>query len=78
MRQFFSGYVIQLYGFSRYALLRPPLQSSFHPLFVPLIVFARAHKEFQLHLLELAHAKYKVTWSDLIAERLTDLRNTKR
>src|SRR5712691_5542714 len=48
------------------------------PVVVPLLGLVWWHEELHLHLLELAHAEQEVARCDLVAERLTDLRDAER
>ena len=55
-----------------------PLSAVFLPEIEPLKVCSGLAEEFKLHLLELTGTECKVTGSDLVSERLTDLANTER
>ena len=55
-----------------------PVQTELLPVCVPLQVRIRLTEEFQLHLLEFSCTEGKVTGWDLISERFSDLRDTKR
>jgi hypothetical protein len=57
---------------------REPVEAVVDPLLVRLLVLARAHEIFHLHLLELARAEDEVARRDLVAERLADLRDAER
>ena len=53
-----------------------PGEAGLLPGFEPAHFVARAHKELHLHLLEFAHAEDELARHDLVAEGLTDLRDT--
>src|SRR5439155_5359456 len=55
-----------------------PLEPLLDPVPVPLLGLVRRHEVLHLHLLELAHAEEEVARGDLVAERLTDLRDAER
>ena len=52
-----------------------PGEALLDPVGVPALVVAGLDEELHLHLLELAGAEYEVAGSDLVAERLADLRD---
>src|SRR5205823_6241050 len=55
-----------------------PAEPFVDPVAVPPLRVVRRHEVLHLHLLELAHAKEEVAGSDLVPERLADLRDAER
>ena len=55
-----------------------PVPAVLNPLVEVLISVIRVHEVLNFHLLELASTENKVTGSDLVTERLTNLANTER
>ena len=53
-----------------------PFAAEGAPVIEPLQILAGLAEEFQLHLLELAHAEDEVAGGDLVAEGLADLCDT--
>ena len=62
---------------SRNAQIDVPLKSLGAPIRIPLCRVRRWDKKLHLHLFEFACAENKITGSDLVTKRLTDLGNTK-
>jgi hypothetical protein len=58
--------------------LHVPLQPLVHPVVVPTLCLGGRHEELHLHLLELERPEDEVARGDLVAERLTDLRDSER
>src|SRR5262249_19098909 len=55
-----------------------PVDSLGDPLLMPLLIGAWHHEEFNLHLLELAHAENEILGCDLVSVCLTNLSNSER
>ena len=55
-----------------------PVPAVLNPLVEVLISVVRVHEVLNFHLLELTSTENKVTGSDLVTERLTNLANTER
>src|SRR4051794_34024210 len=54
-----------------------PLEAGLLPVFIPFFLCARTDKELHFHLLKLTHTEDELTGYDLVAERLTNLGDTK-
>ena len=78
MRQIILRRGINIHMLSRQALFFPPTNTFFFPVFMPFFIISGVNKIFQLGLLKLSHPKDKVARSNLIAERFTNLGDTKR
>ena len=54
-----------------------PSHTSVDPVLVPLFIGSWDYEVLHLHLLKFASTEDEVTWSDFIAERFSDLTNSK-
>ena len=55
-----------------------PFQAELFPVLEPFQLLTRTNEELHLHLLELAHTEDELTSDNLVAECLTNLRNSER
>ncbi len=76
VRQFLV--IVETVVLRRNAQIRMPLQTRLFPVVEPFELLSWFHEELHLHLLELAHTEDELAGHNLVAERLADLRNTKR
>ena len=78
MGQIFFRRGVNVHVFAYQSLIQPPFYAVFLPNFVPFFIFAGHNEIFQFRLLKFTHSKDKIARRDFVAERFSDLGNSKR